>query len=113
HNLFWVKDSPTISSLLFQRASALFASSAYARTPSLMALMVALSGTMLLTWQFSQYLPPISPASATIAAHTEVAAPWGTVFHLMGGLPSAASCAFVCSTSFSICFGSAYRPNSV
>src|SRR5437868_6736119 len=73
--------SPTISSLFFQSASAFFGSSAYPRTPSLTAVIGASSGTMWPTWQFSQYCPPISVAGATTAAHTEVAAPWGTDFH--------------------------------
>src|SRR5580700_9505238 len=68
-------DSPTSSSLFFQSASAVLGSSAYPRTPSLMALMVTCSGTTWPTWQFSQYRPPISSAEATTPAHTEVAAP--------------------------------------
>jgi hypothetical protein len=48
------KDSPTSSSLFFQRASAFFRSSAYARTPSLSSPSVTLSGTTSLAWQFSQ-----------------------------------------------------------
>src|SRR5260221_6421607 len=43
------KDSPTSSSLFFQSASAFFASSAYPRTPSLTAVMVVSSGTVLPT----------------------------------------------------------------
>src|SRR5277367_6739381 len=76
-----LKDSPTSSSLFFQRASAALESTAYPRTPSLTPLIVALSGTTSPTWQFSQYLPPISSASATTPAHTDVAAPCGIVFH--------------------------------
>jgi hypothetical protein len=48
------KDSPTSSSLFFQSASALCGSSAYARTPSLIALITTSSGTIVPTWQFSQ-----------------------------------------------------------
>jgi sigma54-dependent transcription regulator len=40
---------------LFQSASALFALSAYPRTPSLTAVIGAASGTIWPTWQFSQY----------------------------------------------------------
>src|ERR1700722_11486810 len=85
-------DSPTISSLFFQSASALFASSAYASTPSFMVSMGALAGTRLATWQSSQYRPPISSAGPHTPAQTEVAAPCGMVFHWNGALPSAASC---------------------
>src|SRR6266436_8676643 len=75
--VMWIyeNDSPTSSSLFFQSASALFGSSAYPRTPSLMALIVTWSGTIRPTWQFSQYRPPISSAGAATPAHTEVAAP--------------------------------------
>src|SRR5271165_3203417 len=87
-----LKDSPTSSSLFFQSASALAGSSAYPRTPSLMALIVTSSGTTWPTWQFSQYRPPISSAGATTPAQTEVAAPCGMVFHWKGAPPSAARC---------------------
>src|SRR5258706_934450 len=81
--VMWIyeNDSPASSSLFFQSASALFGSSAYPRTPSLPTLSVRSSETMWPTWQFSQYLPPISSAGATTAAHTEVAAPCGMVFN--------------------------------
>src|SRR5580658_10508117 len=65
----------------FRRASAVWGSSAYRRTPSPAAVMTASSGTMWPTWQFEQYQPPISSAGATTPAHAEVAAPWGTVFN--------------------------------
>ena len=42
-----------------QRASALFGSSAYPRTPSLAPVMVTWSGAIWPTWQSSQYRPPI------------------------------------------------------
>src|SRR4029077_20629161 len=48
------KDSPTSSSLFFHSASALCGSSAYARTPSLIALITTSSATIVPTWQFSQ-----------------------------------------------------------
>src|SRR5215469_10801967 len=92
------KDSPTIPSLFFQSASPLLGSTAYARTPSVMALAGALSGTTAATWQSSQYLPPISAGGATTAAHTEVAAPCETVFQCKAGLPAAASCSLIWPT---------------
>ena len=48
------KDSPTSSSLFFQSASAFVGSSAYPRTPSLIAEIGTSSATTLPTWQFSQ-----------------------------------------------------------
>src|SRR5579872_5040409 len=69
----------------FQSASAAFGSTAYARTPSVTALVGTSSGTISARWQFSQYRPPTSPAGATTAAHTEVAAPCAILLRCKGG----------------------------
>ena len=70
--------SPTISSLLTHNALACSGSRAYERTPE----DIAGSSTTSATWQSSQYRAPTSPAGATNPAHTDVAAPCATVFHV-------------------------------
>ena len=63
------------------------------------------------TWQSSpSQRPPTAPASATQAAQTDVAAPWGMLFQLKGAAPL--GWLALISINLSLTSGAQYRPSS-